>query len=153
MSNTIKTVIFWLVIVVAGMLLWQTVKTDHGQRESPEISYSEFLTRVDGGDVSKVVFNGSQITGTGPEGQQFRVQGPSFQAELLDTLRRKNVEIWFRDTNAGSWPLQLLGSWAPLILLAALWYFMIHQMGRTQKSLKAAASGQNASAQNIDKIG
>jgi ATP-dependent Zn protease len=81
------------------------------------------------------------------------VQGPSYQAELLDTLRRKNVEIWFRDTNAGSWPLQLLGSWAPLILLAALWYFMIHQMGRTQKSLKAAASGQNASAQNIDKIG
>jgi cell division protease FtsH len=30
--------------------------------------------------------------------------------------------------NSGSWPLQLLGTWAPLILLAALWFFMIRQM-------------------------
>ncbi len=34
----------------------------------------------------------------------------------------------FRDVNSGSLPLQLLGTWAPLILLGALWFFMIRQM-------------------------
>ena len=33
-----------------------------------------------------------------------------------------------RDITSGSWPLQLLGTWAPLILLAALWFFMMRQM-------------------------
>ena len=33
-----------------------------------------------------------------------------------------------KDVNSGSWPLQLLGTWAPLILLGALWFFMIRQM-------------------------
>ena len=40
----------------------------------------------------------------------------------------KGVTITIRDINSGSWPLQLLGTWAPLILLAALWFFMIRQM-------------------------
>ena len=148
MSKTLRTFIFWLVILVASMVLWQWVKADRPRPELPEISYSEFLTRVDAGDVSKVIIAGSQITGTSHDGHQFRVLGPSYQAEMVDTLRSKNIEIWFRDANAGSWPLQLLGTWAPLILLAALWFFMIRRIGRTQKGLKEAAS-----IQNIDKIG
>ncbi len=40
--------------------------------------------------------------------------------------RRSTVN--FRDINSGSLPLTLLGTWAPLILLGALWFFMIRQM-------------------------
>src|SRR6478752_5837970 len=47
---------------------------------------------------------------------------------MIKTLREKNVNITIRDVSSGSWPLQLLGTWAPLILLAALWFFMIRQM-------------------------
>ena len=43
-------------------------------------------------------------------------------------LNDKGVNITFRDVNSGSLPLQLLGTWAPLILLGALWFFMIRQM-------------------------
>jgi cell division protease FtsH len=47
---------------------------------------------------------------------------------MIKTMRDKGVSINIRDMNSGSWPLQLLGTWAPLILLAALWFFMIRQM-------------------------
>jgi hypothetical protein len=47
---------------------------------------------------------------------------------MLRLLHDKNVEIWFRDQSNEKWPLQLLGTWAPLFLLAALWFFMIRQM-------------------------
>ncbi|HXP15793.1 MAG TPA: ATP-dependent zinc metalloprotease FtsH, partial [Terriglobales bacterium] len=44
------------------------------------------------------------------------------------TLNDKHVEVTVKDINNGSWPLQLLGTWAPLLLLGALWFFMIRQM-------------------------
>jgi cell division protease FtsH len=47
---------------------------------------------------------------------------------MIKALRDKGVNINIRDVTNGSWPLQLLGTWAPLILLAALWFFMIRQM-------------------------
>jgi cell division protease FtsH len=47
---------------------------------------------------------------------------------MIKSLRDKGVNITVRDVTNGSWPLQLLGTWAPLILLAALWFFMIRQM-------------------------
>ena len=47
---------------------------------------------------------------------------------MIKTLRDKGVSMNIRDITSGSWPLQLLGTWAPLILLAALWFFMIRQM-------------------------
>ena len=47
---------------------------------------------------------------------------------MIKMLRDKGVSINIRDISSGSWPLQLLGTWAPLILLAALWFFMIRQM-------------------------
>jgi cell division protease FtsH len=47
---------------------------------------------------------------------------------MLKGLNDKHVTVIFHDANSGSLPLQLLGTWAPLILLGALWFFMIRQM-------------------------
>jgi hypothetical protein len=49
---------------------------------------------------------------------------PALQEGLLQTPRQKNVEIWFRDQADGNWPTWL-SNVAPLILLAALWFFMV----------------------------
>lgn len=38
------------------------------------------------------------------------------------------MEIRFRDTNTANTTLQLVGTWAPLILLGALWILMIRQI-------------------------
>jgi len=50
---------------------------------------------------------------------------------MLETLHHNNVEIWFTDTAEPTSPTWLLNI-APLILLAALWFFMIRQMKRGQ---------------------
>ena len=51
-----------------------------------------------------------------------------FTPEMPKDLKAKGVDFKFTDANSGSLPLQLLGTWAPLILLGALWFFMIRQM-------------------------
>ena len=45
---------------------------------------------------------------------------------MIDKLNNKGVNITVRDVNGGSWTWLI--NFAPLILLAALWFFMIRQM-------------------------
>jgi len=130
LNSTVKTVVFWLVIVISGFVLWQVVKSG-GEQRAPETSYSEFLSQVEGGNVRKVTISKSRIVGTYRDGRSFQVVAPMSQEGMLETLHHNNVEIWFTDTAEPTSPTWLLNI-APLILLAALWFFMIRQMKRGQ---------------------
>jgi cell division protease FtsH len=129
--RAIKAVVFWLVIGVSALLLGRFVKASPADQQSPFISYSQFMSDVEAGSISTVKISGTLIQGEYRDGKgHFRVNGPSNQGLFLDDLRRKGVEIWFADATQGAVGLQLLGTWAPLILLGALWFFMIRQMSR-----------------------
>ena len=54
MNSTVKTVIFWLVIVLSAFLLWQVVRTGSNSQKETPIAFSQFLTDVDQGNVSEV---------------------------------------------------------------------------------------------------
>jgi cell division protease FtsH len=138
MNRTIKTILFWVIIVVSALLLWQVVRSSPEDQRTPEISYSQFISKVEAGEISRVDIAGSRIRGQYRDGTgAFRLIGPSNPAIFLDTLRDRGVEIWFKDVPGDSLPLQLLGTWAPLILLGALWFYMIKQM-----KLRSAARGE-----------
>lgn len=127
MNSNIKNVVFWLVVVISAFLLWQAVKSGQNTPRSPEISYSEFLTQIEVGNVQKVTISKIQVNGQYRDGGSFRVTAPASQDGMLKTLHDKNVEIWFKDAPEGG-PAAWLLNLAPLILLAALWFFMIRQM-------------------------
>lgn len=129
MNMTAKTVLYWVVILVSATLLWQVVKTGSTAQAIPEISYSEFLTRVASGQVSRVSIAGSVVRGSDAKGGNFRVVAPGNQAAMLDALEEHRVEIWFKETTEQGWPNWILNL-LPLILLGALWFFMIRQMQR-----------------------
>jgi cell division protease FtsH len=126
--NAARTALFWLVIVVSAFLLWQVVKAGGNAQAVPEISYTEFLARVASGQVSKVTIAGSVVRGSSANGS-FRVIAPSSQAAMLDALQQHGVEIWFKEAPEQSWPTWILNL-LPLVLLGALWFFMIRQMQR-----------------------
>lgn len=134
MNRTFKTVVFWLVLGISALLLWEVVKAAH-EGPSAEISYTRFMSEVEAGNVDNVTVAGQQIRGWYREGKgSFHAVGPSSQSAYLDALRNKNVEVRFQDTQSCSLPLTLLGTWAPLILLGALWFFMIRQMQKGRRS-------------------
>ncbi len=127
--NTARTALFWLVIVVSAFLLWQVVRTGGTAQAVPEISYSEFMTRVASGQVSKVMIARDVVRGSDAKGGSFRVIVPFFEPALLADLQQHGVEVWFKEMSEQSWPGWIL-NFAPLVLLAALWFFMIRQMQR-----------------------
>lgn len=130
MNKSAKTLVFWAVIVLSAMLFFQVVKTKPTEQATSEISYSQFMAAVDSGDVAKVTIDGNRIRGQYRNNGAFWLFGPVKQSLFLDSLRNKGVEIWFKQSSPENFPLQLLGTWAPLLLLGALWFFMIRQMRR-----------------------
>jgi cell division protease FtsH len=129
-NSTVKTVLFWLLIGVSALLLWEVVKSARDGQKDAELNVTQFMGDVDQGNIRELVVNGMEVRGKHKDGSAFHTTAPAnyFTPEMLKTLQSKGVNITFRDVNSGSLPLQLLGTWAPLILLGALWFFMIRQM-------------------------
>ena len=129
MNSWVKTVVFWVVIGLSAVLLFEVVRAGSAGQKDKEINFSQFMTDVDQGNVREVTITGMEVRGKyHNDNSQFHTTVPANYPDMIKTLRDKGVTINIRDTSNGSWPLQLLGTWAPLVLLAALWFFMIRQM-------------------------
>ena len=128
MNSTVKTVLFWLLIGVSALLLWEVVKGARDGQKDKEMNFSEFMTDVEQGRVHDITVDGMQVKGKLTDNTGFHTTVPSNYPDMIKKLQEKGVVMSFRDVNSGSLPLQLLGTWAPLILLGALWFFMIRQM-------------------------
>ena len=127
MNSTVKTIVFWVVIAISALLLWQVIQQGRNSQKDAEINFSQFLSDVDQGNVHEVTVDGMQVRGKYRNGSAFHTTAPSNYPDMIKTLRDKGVVMNFRDVNSGSWPSWLLNL-APLVLLAALWFFMIRQM-------------------------
>jgi len=129
-NSTVKTVLFWLLIGISALLLWEVVKGARDGQKDKEVNVTQFMSDVDQNNVREITVNGMEVRGKYRDSSSFHTTAPGnyFTPEMLKNLQGKGVLITFRDINSGSLPLQLLGTWAPLILLGALWFFMIRQM-------------------------
>jgi cell division protease FtsH len=139
MNRGVKTVVFWAVIVVSAFLLWQVVKSGANEPRTPEISYSQFVSQIASGQISKVTIAGSVVRGYDTKGASFRVIAPPNQSTMLESLQEHGVEIWFKEAPEQGWPNWIMNL-MPLVLLAALWFFMIRQM-KTASRVRTAAQG------------
>ena len=129
MNSTVKTVAFWLLIVLSGVLLWKVVQTGGAGEKVQDITFSAFMNDVDKGDVGDVTISGSEVRGKfrGNQSGGFHTTVPSNYPDMIKALRDKGVNISVRDTSGNSWPMYLLNL-SPLILFGALWFVMIRQM-------------------------
>ncbi|MGB9254898.1 MAG: ATP-dependent zinc metalloprotease FtsH, partial [Candidatus Korobacteraceae bacterium] len=128
MNSTVKTVVFWLVIVLSGVLLWQVVKGANSGAKERDISFSEFLSNVDQNNVSEVTIIGQEVRGKFKNDKaSFHTIAPTSYPDMYKELRDKGVNITVKDAQGGGWPTWLLNL-APFILLGALWFIMIRQM-------------------------
>jgi cell division protease FtsH len=132
-SSTLKTIMFWLFIVMLAVLLWTLVSKSGQSAREEEPSYSEFMAQVDRGNVKEVTLYLSptsyEIEGEWREpSKKFRTTIFKESApDLAKTLRDKQVLINVKEVNRADWVTFLLNA-APLFLLVAFWIFMMRQM-------------------------
>jgi cell division protease FtsH len=120
MNSTVKLVVFWFVIVLSAVLMWQVVRSGGNSSQGvPEIYYSNFLSDVESGKVAQITLSKNHVDGRYQDGTLFRVNVPSSQEGMLQTLREHHVNILVRDESSGDGKTTLM-NFAPLVLLAVL---------------------------------
>lgn len=132
MPKMVENALIWLAIIVCVVMLYSQIGGDlfFGKRVQ-ELSFSEFLTRVETGEVRHVVikgFEGREIEGVLVDGQEF-VTKASFYSDLINELRKNDVmfEVSTGESVMGFF-IGLLLSWLPMILLVGVWFFFMKQM-------------------------
>ncbi|HVT46309.1 MAG TPA: ATP-dependent zinc metalloprotease FtsH [Vicinamibacterales bacterium] len=131
MNSTLKSLLFWMVLVVILALIWQF--SSQLQSGGSDISFSDFLTRVKRGEVAEVTFTGSEIAGkfaqtpSDSTSGAFRTTVPPSYDGLTNLLLDQKVTVKARHETAGAWTTILL-SWAPIILMIGFWIFIMRQM-------------------------
>jgi len=115
-------------------MLWQLVSKNGAQAREDEPSYSEFMGKVDQGDVKEVTLylspNSYELQGeyVRPPNRKFHVTVFKEAApDLAKNLRDKAVQIKVKEVHSGDWLLILLNA-LPLILLAGFVFFLMRQM-------------------------
>ena len=125
MNPFYKNLALWLVISLMMVMLFNFFNRP-GQGSEP-LSYTEFLSSVDKGQVTSVVIQGKEIHGATPEGARFRTFVPD-DPELIKVLRNKGVKITAKPADDSPWYMNVLISWFPMLLLIGVWVFFMRQM-------------------------
>ena len=134
-SSTAKTILFWISIVFLGVMLWKLVSANGSQAREETPSYSEFMAKVDAGDIKEVTLylspNSYEVQGEylRPANHKFVVTVFKEAApDLVKQLKDKGAMIkGMKEVRSGDWILILLNA-APLILLVGFCLFLMRQM-------------------------
>jgi cell division protease FtsH len=127
-NSTVKQIIFWVFIFACLIVLWRVFQTGSGSGKEKEISWSEFLQDAQQGQVAEVTINGSDAHGTlNTNKETFHTIIPANFPQLYDVLNQNKVKVTIKDSNSSAW-WSILINVAPLLILVALWFFMIRQM-------------------------
>jgi len=76
-NSTVKTVVFWLVIGLSALLLWQVIQAGRSGQKDKEVNFSQFMTDVDQSKVHEVTVNGMEVRGKYTDGSAFHPTVPA----------------------------------------------------------------------------
>jgi cell division protease FtsH len=127
-NSTVKQIVFWLVIILSGVLLWSVVRNNSTGVKEREVNFSQFLSEVDQGKIKDVTVYGPEVRGNyNNEKAGFHTTVPPNYTDMYKSLRDKGVNITVKDVSGGGWPSWLF-QMLPLVVILGLWFFMIRQM-------------------------
>ena len=124
LSSLYKNLIFWAIIVIVMILLFQLFSKP--RQTASEKNYSEFISTVENNRVQEVEMRGRNITWIDKEGRRFKTYAPE-DSDMIKLLRDKGVVINAKkEEESPLWNI-LIPS-LPVIILIGVWLFFMRQM-------------------------
>ena len=149
MKPSLKNLMFWMALVVVGVLIWN-FSTNFQAGDRAEI-FSEFIALVDQGQIDEVTISGNEISGTTRDGTRFRTYAPPQYEGLANTLLERGVRVTAKEATSSPWAT-LLYSWAPVLLIIGFWIFFMRQMqsgGKTAMSFGKSKAKLSSGAKKV----
>ncbi|MEJ2183991.1 MAG: ATP-dependent zinc metalloprotease FtsH [Nitrospirota bacterium] len=123
--NMFRGIFVWILIGMTMILLFNLLSTP--KKTDEEIKFSQFLTRLEAGDVQEVVIKENYVTGRMKDGKKFATYTADYP-QLVPLLREKGVEITAKPPDQSPWYVTFLLSWGPILFLVLVWIFFMRQM-------------------------
>jgi cell division protease FtsH len=131
-SPLVRNILMWAGILLALVLMVQLFQGPSQERgSSEEIAYSEFLRKVDEGQVKEAAISGRQITGKLSNDQIFRTYNPG-DMQLIERLRAQNVKFDAVPEDRPSLLQQVIVGALPFLIMIGIWIFFMRQMQNGQ---------------------
>ena len=130
MNSTVKTIMFWVFILICLVLLWGVVQHGTiGASKDTEIPYSELYERVQNGMVQDAAIQGTDLRGhmKATPKEQFHTTVGEHYDDLEKAMLTAHVTFQKKDAQSNLL-LPILFNVGPFVLLGAIWFFMLRQM-------------------------
>ncbi len=128
MKNSGKNFLTWAIIFAVVLVISSLINDPNGAAGN-KLVFSEFMKKVDAGEVVSVDIKGSDLNGKMKDGSQFYTYLPEYP-DLVSTLQEKGVEINAVPLVSKSDKIVagIIG-WLPLLVMVGLWIYFSRSAG------------------------
>jgi cell division protease FtsH len=124
LNSLSKNLLFWGIIIVIMIFLFNLFSKP--RQTVLDKNYSDFISAVQNNQVLEVEAQGRNLSWRDKEGKRYKTYAPE-DPEMIKIIREKGVIINAKKESDTSL-LQILITWAPMILLIGVWIFFMRQM-------------------------
>ncbi len=121
-----RNIAFWVVLFLLILALFNLFSGNNANLQSREISYSEFVSNVNGGNVTNVTLDGERIRFRGSDGSDYVTIKPS-DANVSEFLIEQNVAVRAEQQEQSGFQTFIL-SLLPFLLLIGVWVYFMNRM-------------------------
>ncbi|MCQ2373275.1 MAG: ATP-dependent zinc metalloprotease FtsH [Phascolarctobacterium sp.] len=126
MNKFFKNVTFYLLVIV--VIIWMFDYYSGPSVKRTEISYSNFVQRVEQDEIKQVTIVDNIITGRLKDGKEFSTIAPN-DAKLVERLESKKVDIKAELPPQPPWWMSILSSILPMLIIVGLWFMFMNNSG------------------------
>jgi len=126
LNKNTRTVGIYILLILLGIIFVSSLYRQNYREK--DISYSEFLQKVESEQVREVTLKENLLQAEGADQTHLKVNIPENDPELLPTLRKHHVNVRVEPVGESSWWFSLFSPiLIPLLIIVILWIFVIRQ--------------------------
>ncbi|MAZ48036.1 MAG: cell division protein FtsH [Halobacteriovoraceae bacterium] len=155
MKRQQKTLAMWILIILSMAFLMRALEPQ--KRNVSKITYSDFITEVESGNIAEVTFQGEttiqgKFVDNYKEGNTFELVGNTGE-QTFKILKEQGIIPNYKETEKNSVFMKLFLNWFPILLLVGIFIFFIRQLqsggGKAMSFGKSKAKMLNESDKKV----
>ncbi len=127
MRQSYKTALLWVFLIVMFLALWRFFQVQG--REAKPVTWSQFMSKVEAGEVTAVKVKDLDYFGHLRDGSDVKTVGPlDASATIAEKLRTHGVTLEFEKPDQNSIWVTVLLQYLPLVFVFLLFFFFMRQL-------------------------
>jgi ATP-dependent metalloprotease FtsH len=116
-------------VILGGAFLLYQLFSNKGGKAEKQLSYAELYQKITDGEVKKATIKDHSIKGELKSNENFTTElsNQFVQRDIANKMTENKIPFDFDPESSSQWILGLI-SYAPLLIIIALWIFMMRQM-------------------------